>query len=227
MGRGQPPQIVAALTNTRHLSRTTHDPFLWHNRQCNRLMMQSKPDAARPRSLYALVIYLPQPLGGFLDDLRLEMVPGCNPHAHVSLLPPRPLPAAPEIAIEEARGIVAGFAPFDIELGRIEKFDVTDVIYITVEDGADRLREMHRSLNRGTLAFEEPFAYHPHVTLAQEIETGQVEGLLARAARSWREFRGPRRFRAEVTEFVRNTRGNLWVDLARAPLGAAPAGPVG
>jgi hypothetical protein len=196
---------------------------MWHNRQCNRHAMHSEPVDARSQSLYALVIYLPQPLGGFLDELRLDLVPGCNPHAHVSLLPPRPLPVAPETAIEEARAILADFAPFDIELGKIEKFDVTDVIYISVEGGADRLRQMHQSLNRGALAFQEPFAYHPHVTLAQEIEPGRVETLLALAIRRWSEFPAPHRFRAEVTTFVRNTRGNLWIDLASPPLGAAPA----
>jgi 2'-5' RNA ligase len=186
--------------------------------------MHSESDGARPPSLYALVIYLPDPLGGFLDDLRLEMAPGCNPHAHVSVLPPRPLPVAPEAAIEEARGILAGFAPFDIELGSIEKFDVTDVIYISVERGAEELRGMHESLNRGALGFNEPFAYHPHVTLAQEIPEGQAEALLKLAAHRWREFQGTRRFRAENAVFVRNTRGNRWTDLANGPLGAARVG---
>ena len=192
--------------------------------------MQSDQNGARPRAgedklgLYALVIYLPNPLGAFLDDLRLEMVPGCNPHAHVSVLPPRPLPVAPEAAIEEARAILGGFAPFDIELGRIEKFDVTDVVYIGVQDGAGQLRQMHRSLNQGALAFEEPFAYHPHVTLAQGIEAGQVEALAALASRRWREFPGPRRFRAEGAVFVRNTQGNRWIDLASGLLRATPMG---
>lgn len=186
--------------------------------------MESEQDGIRPQSLYALVIYLPDPLGPYLDDLRLEMVPGCNPHAHVSVLPPRPLPVAPEAAIEEAQGIVGGFAPFDIELGRIEKFAVTDVIYISVEDGAGQLRQMHQSLNRGLLAYEEPFTYHPHVTLAQGIEADQVESLVELATRRWSEFRGPRRFRAEGAVVVRNTRGNRWIDLANGPLRAAPVG---
>ena len=189
--------------------------------------MQSEPNGTRPPSLYAVVLYLPDPLGAYLDDLRLEMVPGCNPHAHISVLPPRPLRVAPQAAIEQAREIVSGFTPFDIELGRIEKFDVTDVIYISVEDGVEQLRQIHRSLNRGELAFEEPFAYHPHVTLAQEIPAGQVEGLAALAFRRWREFDGPRRFRAHSTVFVRNTRGNVWIDLADGPLREARVGPVG
>jgi hypothetical protein len=189
--------------------------------------MESEQNGTPPQSLYALVVYLPDPLSGFLDDLRLELVPGCNPHAHVSVLPPRPLPVAPQTAIEEARGIVGGFAPFDIELGPSEKFDATDVIYISVAGGAEQLRQMHRTLNRGALAFDEPFAYHPHVTLAQKFEAGQVENLFELALRRWREFRGPRRFRAENAVFVRNTHGNQWVDLAHAALRGAPVGPKG
>jgi hypothetical protein len=51
-----------------------------------------------------------------------------------------------------------------------------------------------------------------------------VGSLVELAARRWREFRGPRRFRAEGTVFVRNTRGNQWTDLASGPLRAAPIG---
>ena len=42
-------------------------------------------------NVYALVIYIPDPLGRFLDHLRRELVPAYKPHAHVSVLPPRPL----------------------------------------------------------------------------------------------------------------------------------------
>ena len=121
--------------------------------------MHSEPDGTRPRvdgerpSLYALVIYLPDPLGGFLDELRLEMVPGCNPHAHISVLPPRPLTGSPEFAIAEARRIMAAFTPFEVELGRIEKFDLTDVIYISVAAGCESLRELHARSESRTAGF--------------------------------------------------------------------------
>jgi 2'-5' RNA ligase len=173
-------------------------------------------------NLYALVIYLPDPLGSFLDDLRLEIAPGCNPHAHVSVLPPRPLPVEPDAAIAEARETVASFAPFEIELGGIEKFDSTDVIYISVDGGADQLQQMHQSLNAGALGFDEPFPYHPHVTLAQDIPPDALAPLRELAAARWGAFPGPRSFLARSTMFVRNPRGNLWVDLADGPLRAAP-----
>jgi hypothetical protein len=181
------------------------------------------PVGDRP-SLYALVIYLPPPLGKFLDDLRLELVPGCNPHAHVSVLPPRPLPLAPESGISESRRIVAGFPPFDVQLGRIEVFPQTDVIYISVEAGADQLRRMHDALNQGTLAFQEPFAYHPHITLAQELQPGQTEPLLKLAEQRWQEFPGDRTFHAERAVFVRNIHGRVWVDLADGPLHGVQVG---
>jgi hypothetical protein len=181
----------------------------------------ARPAGERP-SLYALVIYLPPPLGSFLDGLRLEMIPGCNPHAHVSVLPPRPLPLAPESGIAESRQIVAAFSPFDIELGRIEVFPQTEVIYISVERGAEQLHRMHDELNRGALAFDEPFAYHPHVTLAQEVPPGQGVPLLALAEQRWREFPGARTFRSERAVFVRNTHGRHWIDLADGPLQGQP-----
>jgi 2'-5' RNA ligase len=177
-----------------------------------------------PSSLYALVIYLPDPIGAFLDDLRVELVPGCNPHAHVSVLPPRPLSVGAKVAGEEALHVVSAFPPFEIELGPIEVFPVTDVIYISVAGGAEQLRQMHRTLNRGALAFQEPFSYHPHITLAQEIAPEQVKPLLELASRRWREFRGRRTFRVETTVFVQNTDGRQWMDLAEGPLRAVPVG---
>jgi len=186
--------------------------------------MHSETDAVPTQTLYALVIYLPSPLGPFLDELRLKLVPGCNPHAHVSVLPPRTLPGAPEAAIAESREILSGFAPFEIRLGEIEKFERTDVVYIALESGEEQLREMHRRLNAGILAFDEPFVYHPHVTLAQEIPPERVAEVHEKALQMWRGFSGSRTFLAEAAVFVRNTKRNFWIDIASEPLlAAAPA----
>jgi 2'-5' RNA ligase superfamily len=179
-----------------------------------------RPAEANRPDLYALVIYLPDPLGSFLDRLRLELAPGCNPHAHVSVLPPRHLPAAGEHALEQGRQTLAGFPPFEVGLGDIDVFPVTEVVYIRVEGGAAQLGRMHAALNRGHFQSEEPFAYHPHVTLAQEMDPAEVERLRRHAIQSWRAFRGPRSFRAEQAVFVKNISDNLWTDLETIRFGA-------
>jgi 2'-5' RNA ligase len=170
-------------------------------------------------NVFALVIYIPDPLGRFLDDLRKDLVPGCNPHAHVSVLPPRPLAVDWRVASEQVYRCAASRSPFEVTLGAICRFPVTNVIYIELAKGADEFFEMHDAMNSDALAFAEPFAYHPHVTLAQEIPPGTVDEVDAKARRIWDEYTGPRTFLAERTAFVQNTLGNCWIDLAESDFG--------
>jgi len=174
-------------------------------------------------NVFALVIYIADPLGGFLDELRRELVPGYKPHAHVSVLSPRPLLADWRDASEQVRSLTESCAPFDVELTEIALFPLTNVAYLEVGKGASALRSMHRAMNEGPLGFDEPFPYHPHITLAQEIPAGQVTEVHELARKRWREFRGNRTFRADRTVFVQNTLRNCWIDLADYSLGAIPA----
>jgi 2'-5' RNA ligase len=170
-------------------------------------------------NVFALVIYIPDPLGGFLDDLRREVAPHSNPHAHVSVLPPRPLAVEWQAAAGQARALTEAWAPFEIELAGLQIFPVTNVIYIEIGAGAADLRRMHAAMNAGSLEFMEPFPYHPHITLAQEIPHQEVRAIYELAQRRWREYRGSGVFRAERTMFVRNTLNNGWIDLAECRLG--------
>jgi 2'-5' RNA ligase len=170
-------------------------------------------------NVFALVIYIPHPLGLFLDDLRRELVPTYNPHAHVSVLPPRPLGVEWQTASRQVRAVAGRWAPFEVELTGIEIFPVTNVIYIGVGTGEAELRRMHAATNTASLAFEEPFVYHPHVTLAQEIPHGQVKEVYELATRRWKEFAGKRCFLAERAVLVQNTLSDCWLDLAGYPFG--------
>lgn len=173
-------------------------------------------------NVFALVIYIPGRLGQFLDDLRRELVPSYNPHAHVSVLPPRPLAVEWENASDQARALIEGAPPFDVELAGVGIFPVTNVVYIEVGRGAQELRQMHRAMNEGPLAFQEPFAYHPHITLAQEVPSEKVADIHQAATRRWHEYRGPRNFPADHAMFVQNTANNCWIDLAEYRFGAVP-----
>jgi len=170
-------------------------------------------------NVFALVSYVPGPLGQFLDDLRRKLVPGCNPHAHVSLLPPRPLAVDWPVASEQVRTVLDRWTPFEVELTAIEIFPVTDVIYIQLGRGAAELGHVHRAMNAGALEFQEPFAYHPHITVAQEIPHENVAATSELAHRLWREYDGTRTFVAAHATFVQNSFGNCWIDLAEYALG--------
>lgn len=174
-------------------------------------------------NVFALVTYIPGPLGKFLDDLRLELAPTCKPHAHVSLLPPRPLAVTWHKAADYVREVAGEWQPFDVELTGIKVFDATDVIHFEIGAGSAELHRLHAAVNSGPLAFDEPFPFHPHITIAQEIPHEEVERFCATAAEWWKDYRGDRWFRADRAVFVQNTLGNHWIDLAECFLGAVHA----
>ena len=169
---------------------------------------------------FALVSYIPEPLAGFLNRLRQELVPNCKLRAHITALPPRPLTAAPEAAWDQILRDLSGISPFEIELTSIQVFPVSDVIYLAAGAGADELRAMHRKLNHGNVRFVEPFRYRPHVTLAQNLDTGRVDEIKELAAARWAAFPHSRRFRVERLTFVQNTLENTWADLHECDLTA-------
>jgi 2'-5' RNA ligase len=172
---------------------------------------------------FALVTYIPDPLGAFLDDLRRELVPGCVPHAHVTILPPRPLSATQQAAIEAVRSRIHDFAPFEIEAAQVEVFSGTDVIYLSLGQGRQELLHMHQAMNVGALECKEPFAYHPHITLAQDLTHDQSVELAALARRRWSGYPYQRMFPVESMAFVQNSARKLWFDLARFELDHAPS----
>ncbi len=179
-----------------------------------------KTGAGRTLNQFALVSYLPDPLGAFLDRLRLELTPDCNPHAHVTVLPPRPIDSGCELrkltAFMEEEGRLS--IPFEVTLGEIEVFPVTNVVYLSLARGESQLRELHELFNSGALEFNCPFPYHPHITVAQDLNEEQSAALAAKARRRWKEYDGPRRFTVEWLSFVQNVAPGMWVDLARIPL---------
>ncbi len=185
--------------------------------------MVSQTEGPSRRDLFALVIYIPDPLGHFLDDLRKELVAGCRPRAHVTVLPPRPLAGDKNVAIEQLRQGSYAFGPFDLTLGEIEVFSETDVIFLSLAKGGKELREMYKALNKGGLTFKEPFAYHPHITLAQGLAPNQVKPLFEAASRRWAEFPHPRSFRGDKFTFVQSTDCVNWADLAEFSLDGVPS----
>lgn len=181
--------------------------------------MCDNPGCADRINSYALVSYIPEPLAGFLNRLRQELVPNCFLRAHITILPPRPACADVESIWSDLQAAAITFSPFDIELSQIEVFPVSDVIYVSVGKGGEQLREMHRAMNIGGVSYTEQFPFHPHVTLAQNLKPDELDELIRVARRRWREFAFKRTFRVDTMTFVQSTRFKTWIDLNSCPLG--------
>lgn len=169
---------------------------------------------------YAVVAYINGSLAKYIDTLRREVTPGCPHHAHITILPPRPLYIPEDKAVEQCRDIVSRFHPFDVELGEIDLFPVTEVIKIRVEKGVAELRTLHDILNTGPFEQVEDFEYVPHVTLAQELpSTEKVRECLDLVRARWARFEHDTALRIEALTFVQQSEDGRWHNLAELWLG--------
>jgi len=181
--------------------------------------MYKDPSAWDRINSFALVSYIPEPLAGFLDRMRQELVPDCFLRAHVTILPPRPISSSPGAAWDLVRWFAPQFAPFDVDMTSVEVFPVSDVIYVNITGGSEQLTHMHTTLNADGLRYPDPFVYHPHVTLAQKLQPDQVDELMRVARARWAEYAYSKTFRVDKAVFVQNTRRNEWIDLGECRLG--------
>jgi 2'-5' RNA ligase len=176
------------------------------------------PNYADRINSFALVGYINDRLGDFLNRLRQELAPGCLAAAHVTVLPPRPLSVDAAVGESELSARLVDFSPFPVEITGVHIFSVTDVIYLEIGLGRAQLTELHQALNTKEFAFHEPHEYHPHVTLAQGVDLADIPARYEWAKRRWLEESPTHRFTLEKLTFVQNTVDNIWADLAEFDL---------
>jgi len=177
-------------------------------------------DRFMPGLVYAAVAYVRSPVGTFVEELRRELHPAhTHADAHLTILPPRPLQGTEQQATQLLADICRGSTPFSVSMGDVETFiPLTPTVFLRVARGAYRMRELHDSLNRGVLAFEEPWTYMPHLTIAKMDEIEQAQKVVGVAEARWRAYSGPREVRIERITLVKGT-GERWIDLADTSLG--------
>jgi 2'-5' RNA ligase len=154
----------------------------------------------RPCGFFALVSYVPDPLGPLIDDLRLSL-PGVEfRQAHITILPPRPVHLPVEAATEYSQQVLGQFRPFSVELTHVNRFPVTNVLYLELAEGNQTIHDLHDALNTGNLVFKEEFEFLPHLTLGGPISAAQVDAVQEQAEALWRSVHLNRRF--EIDEVV-------------------------
>ena len=172
---------------------------------------------------YAVVAYVRNPVGEFVENLRSELLPGvpCLP-AHLTILPPRVLKGNEAAALEMVEEACREASPFEVTMGDVETFvPATPTVFIRVAHAAYRMRELHDRLNMGILEGEEQWPYMPHLTIAKLSEESEAQRIYEVAHRRWHEFQGSRIIYLGHLTFVREKTENLWIDLAPVPLGGS------
>jgi 2'-5' RNA ligase len=176
-------------------------------------------------SRYALVSYVRNPVGQFVEQVRKELHP-TMPHmpAHLTILPPRELARSESSALEYLEEVCSHAIPFDVELGDIETFlPTTPTVFIQVKRAAYRLRELHDELGK-MLCCDESWPYIPHLTIVKTDRDEDAQRALTFARERWAQFESKRQVHVEELMFVREADGR-WQDLAPIPLGRGQLSP--
>ena len=173
-----------------------------------------------PSSRYALVTYIRNPVGEFVEQLRRELHPTiAHMAAHLTILPPRELAGTEGAALEFLEETCGRVVPFSVELGDVETFlPTTPTVFIQVKRAAYKMRELHDRLCSRVLSCDENWPYMPHLTILKTETDEQARAASVVARERWAEFHGKRQVRVEELMFVREN-GACWQDVAPVALG--------
>lgn len=171
--------------------------------------------------LFALVAYVPDRLGGFVDRVRRELAPGCLLRAHITVLPPRELPPNANgngllhaAARQKIESVLHAARSFRVAIGEVTVFPVSNVVYLSIGSGSQQLKDLHYLLNQDACRSREMWGFEPHLTLAQDLNPEAVNCVKEIAERRWREYTGPHEFTLDKLTFVRGDPEQGWIDLA-------------
>jgi len=169
---------------------------------------------------YALVTYVRNSVGEFVEQLRRELHPTmAHMAAHLTILPPRELMGTEAAALQFLEEACSRVIPFSVELGNVETFlPTTPTVFIEVKQAAYRMRELHDQLSGSGLRCEESWPYIPHLTILKTELDEQARAACVVARERWAAFPGQRQVHVEELMFVRED-GDFWQDVAPVPLG--------
>jgi 2'-5' RNA ligase len=126
-----------------------------------------------------VAIGIPEPWAGQLSlarhdagDALADSVP-----PHITLLPPTELADSEWKPIEAHLGDAASrHRPFELHLRGTGTFrPVTDVVFVAVATGISECELLEADIRQGPLGRELRFPYHPHVTIAHDVDPAALD----------------------------------------------------
>lgn len=131
-------------------------------------------------------IAVPEPVGSRLQDYRVGL--GDEPArlipTHITLLPPYDVEDARLGCVEDHLAeAAAGAAPFRVHLRGTGTFrPVSPVVFVVVVEGISACEQLAARVRTGPLTAEPRFPYHPHVTVAHELDDALLDKAFAELA---------------------------------------------
>jgi 2'-5' RNA ligase len=175
---------------------------------------------AEDKVVIGIVVPVPEPWAQLLVDWRTKVG---DPQArlvppHVTLLPPTEVPVADRAAVSEHLADVASAHPaFAMHLSGTGTFSpVSDVVFVAVARGIGDCELLATDVRRGPLDRPLAYPYHPHVTVAHDVEPDMLELAYSGLADLSAEFQV-----GHFTEFEQTPTG-AWAVAREYPLTGPP-----
>jgi 2'-5' RNA ligase len=161
-----------------------------------------------PGCTIGIAIPIQDPWGSELQDWRRQFG---DPLAdaiptHVTLLPPTTIDDSvlPE-AIAHLDDVASGEAPFTMELRGSGTFlPVSPVVFIAVASGISDCERLQKGVRSGPLERELQFPYHPHVTVAHDVDAAALD----RAYEALADYRAS--FRVDAFHLYQHGADGVW-----------------
>jgi 2'-5' RNA ligase len=144
------------------------------------------PERTGDQRRIGVAIEVPQPYGaqlqaaraGFGDPLAGDIPP------HVTLLGPTVIePEDVQVVHDHLEHVAAAHAPFRLHLRGTGTFrPVSAVVFVQVVEGIAECELLEAAVRSGPLAQEVRFNYHPHVTIAHDVDDDALDRAFAEMA---------------------------------------------
>ncbi|MGB5951589.1 MAG: 2'-5' RNA ligase family protein [Ornithinimicrobium sp.] len=130
-----------------------------------------------------VVVHVPDPIGAQVADIRAAMGDplGSQIPTHITLLPPTRVTTEQHAALgQHLADVAARHRAFEVHLSGTDTFrPISDVVYVALAEGVEECRSLATTVCGGPVASPSPFAYHPHVTLAHDVGSEELDRVQA------------------------------------------------
>lgn len=137
------------------------------------------PERSGDQSLLGIAITVPEPHGSALQTARARFGDSMAEYIppHITIVGPTAVAPADRSAVAAHLATVAAHhAPFTVRLRGTGTFrPVSQVAFVQVADGISGCELLELDARSGPLAQELRFHYHPHVTVAHDLEDAALD----------------------------------------------------